>query len=72
MTSAYFEGTWQYWTPLVRFYKMTNLKWFDYYYEELKIKGIMDFLRENSIAYKWYIDQGNTIHRDYTDKYYVY
>lgn len=55
LTSAYFEGTWPYWTPLFRFYKMSNLKYFDYYYEDLKVKVFENHLKQNSNAYKWFM-----------------
>ena len=54
LTSAFFEGMWPYWTPLIRFYKQSNLKWFDYYYDEVSKTKVGEYIELNSEAYKWH------------------
>ena len=53
MTSAFFDGTWPYWTPLIRFYKQSNLGWFDYYYDEVTVKTLGEFIEKNSESFKF-------------------
>ncbi len=70
LTSSYFEGTWRYWTPLIRYYKMD--KSFDYYYDDLKIKTIENYLNNKSMAYKWWKNSDNYKYKAPVDKYFVY
>ncbi len=51
---------------------MTNLKWHDYFYDELKTKIVESHLEANSQAYREFLESGNRIVRVIEDKYYVY
>lgn len=46
LTGAFFEGGWWYWSPLIRYYKLDL--GFDYYYDDLKIKTMENWLKEKS------------------------
>lgn len=51
---------------------MTNLKWHDYFYDELKFKIVEKHLKDNSFGYQQYLESGERIVKPFEDKYYVY
>ena len=54
LTAAFFDGTWPYWTPLIRFYKQSNLNSFDYYYDDLSVKTMGEFIERNSESFQFH------------------
>jgi hypothetical protein len=61
LTGGYFEGGWWYWTPLIRYYKLDL--GFDYYYEDLKIKTMENYLREKSTVFKQHVTSVHYVYK---------
>jgi hypothetical protein len=51
LTTNYFDGSWQYWTPLTRYYTKDHYSNFQYYYGDTNTKNLASYLTTSSVAY---------------------